>query len=46
MDRRRRRQNVSHRARRPLENGYCESLNSKLLNGEIFYSLKDAKVVI
>jgi hypothetical protein len=34
----------------PWENGYCESLNGKLkdelLNGEIFYSLQDAKVVI
>ena len=31
----------------PWENGYCESFNSKLrdelLNGEIFYSLKEAK---
>ena len=34
----------------PWENGYCESFNSKLrdelLNGEIFYSLAEAKVVI
>jgi transposase InsO family protein len=34
----------------PWENGYCESLNGKLrdecLNGEIFYSLKEAKAVI
>ena len=34
----------------PWENGYCESLNSKLgdelLNGEIFYSLAEARVVI
>jgi putative transposase len=34
----------------PWENGYCESFNSKLrdklLNGEIFYSLDEAKVVI
>ena len=34
----------------PWENGYCESFNGKLrdelLNGEIFYSLKEAKVVI
>jgi putative transposase len=32
------------------ENGYCESSNSKLrdelLNGEIFYGLKEAKVLI
>lgn len=34
----------------PWENGYCESFNSKLrdelLNGEIFYSLAEAQVVI
>ncbi len=34
----------------PWENGYCESFNAKLrdelLNGEIFYSLKEAKTVI
>ena len=34
----------------PWENGYCESFNSKirdeLLNGEIFYSLKEAQVLI
>jgi putative transposase len=34
----------------PWENGYCESFNSKLrdecLNGEIFYSLKEAQSVI
>ena len=34
----------------PWENGFCESFNGKLrdecLNGEIFYSLKEAKVVI
>ncbi|ULB10219.1 IS3 family transposase [Cereibacter azotoformans] len=34
----------------PWENGYCESLNSKLrdelLNGEIFYSLAEARIVI
>ncbi|GAU83472.1 mobile element protein [Bosea sp. BIWAKO-01] len=34
----------------PWENGYCESFNSKLrdelLNGEIFYSLAEAKAVI
>jgi len=34
----------------PWENGYCESFNSKLrdelLNGEIFYTLEEAKVVI
>ena len=34
----------------PWENGYCETFNGKLrdecLNGEIFYSLKEAQVVI
>jgi putative transposase len=34
----------------PWENGYCESFNGKLrgecLNGEIFYSLEEAQVVI
>jgi putative transposase len=34
----------------PWENGYCESFNSKLrdelLNGEVFYSLAEAKVII
>ena len=33
-----------------MENGYCESFNSKLrdelLNGEIFYSLAEARAVI
>ena len=34
----------------PWENGYCENFNSKLrdelLNGEIFYTLQEAKVII
>ena len=34
----------------PWENGYCESFNGTLrdecLNGEIFYSLKEAQIVI
>jgi putative transposase len=34
----------------PWENGYCESFNGKLrdecLNGEIFYSLREAQVII
>ena len=34
----------------PWENGYCESFNSKLrdelLNGEIFYSLEEARIII
>jgi len=33
----------------PRENGYCESFNSKMLdeflNGKIFYSLKEARVL-
>ncbi|MFP6690498.1 MAG: transposase, partial [Alphaproteobacteria bacterium] len=32
------------------ENGYCESFNARfrdeLLNGELFYSLKEAQIVI
>ena len=34
----------------PWENGYCESFNGKMrdefLNGEIFYSLKEAQILI
>jgi putative transposase len=34
----------------PWENGYCESFNGKLrdelLNGEIFYSLREAQIII
>ena len=34
----------------PRENGYCESFNSKLrdelLNGEIFSTLKEARIII
>ena len=34
----------------PRENGYCESFNSKLrdefLNGEIFYSIKELRVLV
>jgi putative transposase len=34
----------------PWENGYCESFNSKLrdelMNGELFYSLAEARIVI
>ena len=34
----------------PWENGYCESFNARfrdeLLNGEIFYTLKEAKIII
>jgi transposase InsO family protein len=39
-----------HHAREPWENGYCESFNGKLrdelLNGEIFYTLREAQVLI
>ena len=35
---------------RPWENGYCESFNAKLrdelLNGELFYTLREAQVLI
>ena len=34
----------------PWENGYCESFNERmrdeLLNGEIFYSLREAQIII
>ena len=34
----------------PWENGYCESFNARfrdeLPNGEIFYTLKEAKIII
>ena len=34
----------------PWENGYCESFNARvrddLLNGKIFYSLKEAQIII
>ena len=34
----------------PWENGYCESFNARfrdeLLNGELFYTLKEARIVI
>jgi transposase InsO family protein len=36
--------------RSPWENGYCESFNARfrdeLLNGEIFYTLREAEIVI
>jgi len=40
-----------HRTRTPQwENGYCESFNARfrdeLLNGELFYTLKEAEIVI
>jgi transposase InsO family protein len=34
----------------PWENGYCESFNSRfreeLLNGEVFYTLREAQILI
>jgi len=34
----------------PWENGYCESFNGKmrdqLLNGELFYTLREAQIII
>ena len=34
----------------PWENGYCESINARLrdefLNGEVFYTLKEAQIII
>ena len=34
----------------PWENGYCENFNARfrdeLLNGEVFYSLKEAQIII
>jgi putative transposase len=34
----------------PWENGYCESFNARfkdeLLNGEIYYSLKEVQIII
>ena len=34
----------------PWENGYCESFNARfrdeLLNGEVFYNLKEAQIII
>jgi putative transposase len=50
VDRRRWCQDRLYRTRQPWENSYCESFNGKLhdelLNGEIFYSLNEAKIVI
>jgi hypothetical protein len=44
------RENRVYRTRAPWENGYIESFNARfrdeLLNGEIFYSLKEAQIVI
>ena len=50
MDHHRRRQSAYIMPVSPWVNGYCESFNSKLrdelLNGEIFYSLNEAQIVI
>jgi transposase InsO family protein len=36
--------------RTPWENGYCESFNARfrdeLLNGEVFYTLREAQIII
>ncbi len=49
MARRHRCKDTVHRTRFSLENGYCESFNSKLrdefLNGELFYSIKELRVL-
>ena len=50
MDRGGRGQDRLHRAGQPWENGYVESFNARLrdelLDGEIFYTLREAKIVI
>ena len=50
MDRGCRCQDRLHRAGSPWENGYIESFNARLrdelLNGEIFYTLREAQIVI
>jgi putative transposase len=50
MDRGCRCQDSLHRAGQPWENGYIESFNARLrdelLNGEIFYTLREAQIVI
>ena len=44
-----RHEDLVHRTGKSVENGYCESFNGKLrdefLNGEIFYSLKEARIL-
>ena len=44
-----RHEDLVHRTGKSVENGYCESFNGKLrdefLNGEIFYSLKEAQIL-
>jgi transposase InsO family protein len=50
MDRGCRCQDRLHRARQPWENGYIESFNARLrdelVHGEIFYTLREAQIVI
>ncbi len=50
MDRDRRIKDGLYRTRLTLENGYVESFNARLrdelLNGEIFYSLREAQIII
>jgi transposase InsO family protein len=50
MDYRRRDENRLHYTWQPWENGFIESFNARLrdelLDGEIFYSLNEAKIVI
>lgn len=45
-----RRQNRLHRAGQSWEDGYIESFNARmrdeLLNGELFYSLKEAQIIV
>ena len=50
MDQSRWRENSLHRTGQPLENGYFVSFNARFrdefLNGEIFYSLREAQILI
>jgi putative transposase len=50
MDRRRRGKDHLHHSRQPVGNGFIESFNARLrdelLNGEIFYTLREAQIVI
>ena len=48
--RRRRRKDRLHHARHPWENGFIESFNAclrdELLDGKVFYTLREAEIVI
>jgi putative transposase len=50
LDRRGGREDRRHRTRQPLGNGFIESFNARLrdelLDGEIFYTLAEAKIVV